>query len=104
MLCGVMMSRVQLIFTAAILPAILTALIVGGSTNSILGPPSLTHASSSFTIKPAYAQTSSPDNQGAADNIFRFGYTKIGVLGGIYQRVSYDSETKTAALSSLSAA
>ena len=97
-----MINGLQLLF-AAILPTILMTLIVAGLTSGVVGPASMTY-SSSFEIKPAYAQTASPDNQGSADNILRLGYTKVGVLGGIYQRISYDSETKTAALSNLSAA
>jgi hypothetical protein len=46
---------------------------------------------------PAFAQTAS-----SADTGLQFAYTKIGVLGGLYQRISYDSETKSLALSSLS--
>jgi hypothetical protein len=48
---------------------------------------------------PAFAQTASSGDTG-----LQFAYTKIGVLGGLYQRVSYDSETKTLALTGLSAA
>ena len=47
---------------------------------------------------PAFAQTPS-----SADTGLQFAYTKIGVLGGLYQRVSYDSETKSLALSGLAA-
>jgi hypothetical protein len=46
----------------------------------------------------AFAQTES-----SADTGLQFAYTKIGVLGGLYQRVSYDSETKSLALSGLAA-
>ena len=83
------------IFLGAVLALILLPIMLAFSTSFPL--VAYTPHVLPFAV-PAFAQTAS-----SADTGLKFAYTKIGVLGGLYQRVSYDSETKSLALTSLSA-
>jgi hypothetical protein len=49
-----------------------------------------------------FAQISNQDKPVSSD--LRFAFTKLGVLGGIYQRISYDSQTNALSLNNISAA
>jgi hypothetical protein len=51
-----------------------------------------------------FAQISNQDKPVSSDLSFRFAFTKLGVLGGIYQRISYDSQTNALSLNNISAA
>lgn len=87
------------IFLTAVLTLIFIPLMLAGSVVIISVPLVAYTPHVSLYAIPAFAQTASSGDTG-----LQFAYTKIGVLGGLYQRVSYDSETKTLALSGLSAA
>jgi hypothetical protein len=89
----------ETIILSAVLAIIFLPLVFAGPVTSMFRPlVAYTPHVLQFAI-PAFAQTAS-----SADTGLQFAYTKIGVLGGLYQRISYDSETKSLALSSLSAA
>ncbi|CAN5186589.1 hypothetical protein BH18THE2_BH18THE2_09770 [soil metagenome] len=85
-------------FLRAALAIIFLPLMLAGPVTSILGQlVAYTPHVSTYAV-PVFAQTAS-----SADTGLQFAYTKIGVLGGLYQRVSFDSETKSLALSGLAA-
>ena len=87
------------IFLIAVLALIFMPLMLAGPVFS-MSVPLVAYTSHVLPYAiPAFAQTPS-----SADTGLQFAYTKVGVLGGLYQRVSYDSEAKSLALSSLSAA
>ena len=88
----------ETIILSAVLAIIFLPLVFAGPVTSMFRPlVAYTPHVLPFAI-PAFAQTAS-----SADTGLQFAYSKIGVLGGLYQRVSYDSETKSLALSGLAA-
>jgi hypothetical protein len=52
----------------------------------------------------SFAQISNQDRSNSSDISLRIAFTKLGVLGGIYQRIFYDSQTNTLSLGYISAA
>jgi hypothetical protein len=89
----------ETIILSAVLAIIFLPLVFAGPVTSMFRPlVAYTPHVLPFAI-PAFAQTAS-----SADTSLQFAYTKIGVLGGLYQRIAYDSGTKSLALSGLSAA
>jgi len=49
-------------------------------------------------------QMNSSSSSSSSDGVFRFTYSKVGVLQPIYQRILYDSETNSLTLNNISAA
>jgi hypothetical protein len=83
--------------TAAVLATTFISLII------LIGSNTSPHLSSITT----FAQMSNPSlNQSgpSSDAGFKFAYTKLGILGGIYQLISYDSATDALTLRSSAAA
>jgi hypothetical protein len=88
----------KLIIAAAAVTTIFTSLImmIGSNTSPFSVPSSIT----TFAQMPNLNQTGSS----TSDADLKFAYTKLGVLGGIYQLISYDSKTDVLTLRSSSAA
>ena len=91
-------SEEQFIIAAVVATTFISLIILIGSNTSPFSVPS------SITI---FAQMSNPNlNQpgSSSDTGLKFAYTKLGVLGGIYQLISYDSTTDVLTLRSSAAA
>jgi hypothetical protein len=86
-----------IIAAAAAVTTIFTSLImmIGSNTSPFSVPSSIT----TFAQMSNLNQTSP-----SSDADLKFAYTKLGVLGGIYQLISYDSKTDVLTLRSSSAA
>jgi hypothetical protein len=87
----------KFIIAAAAVATIFTSLImmIGSNTSPFSVPSSIT----------TFAQMSNLDQtSSSSDASLKFAYTKLGVLGGIYQLISYDSTTDILTLRSSAAA